>query len=152
MASAEEHVEDSSAHEDVSDGTPPSENDCKPRDRTSIVDSTEEFEIIDSTGEDDDDLSDLPLLESVDNEASAKTEPTEQPEGDADGEDKWLDILGNGLLKKKVLTPGKSPETRPRKGQDVAVRLKTSLEDGRVIEDYDSLTFTLGDGDVIQVI
>ncbi|XP_044134808.1 peptidyl-prolyl cis-trans isomerase FKBP8 [Bufo gargarizans] len=160
MASAEEpvpNVEDSPVHEDGCDSASVSENDSKPRDRTSLVDSTEEFEIIDSTGEDDDDLSDLPLLESVVNEGSGKTqtESSEQKENGADGkepEEEWLDILGNGLLKKKVLTPGKGPENRPRKGQDVTVRLKTSLEDGSVVEDTGSFTFTLGDGDVIQAL
>ncbi|XP_040273569.1 peptidyl-prolyl cis-trans isomerase FKBP8 [Bufo bufo] len=160
MASAEEpvpSVEDSPVHEDGCDSASVSENDSKPRERTSLVDSTEEFEIIDSTGEDDDDLSDLPLLESVVNEGSGKTqtESSEQRENGADGkgpEEEWLDILGNGLLKKKVLTPGKGPESRPRKGQDVTVRLKTSLEDGGVVEDPGSFTFTLGDGDVIQAL
>lgn len=160
MASAEEpvsSVDDSSVHEDGSDSTPVSENDSKPRDRTSLVDSTEEFEIIDSTGEDDDDLSDLPLLETVENETSAKTqtESKEQAEDEADvkgAEEEWLDILGNGLLKKKVLTPSKGLEARPRKGQDVTILLKTSLEDGSFVEDYSSITFTLGDGDVIQAL
>lgn len=160
MASADDpvsNVDDSAAHEDESDGAQLSENDSKPRDRNSMLDSTEEFEIIDSTGEDDDDLSDLPLLETVDNEGSAKTqtESNGQTEGDAEGEspeEEWIDILGNGLLKKKVLTAGKGPETRPRKGQDVTVRLKTSLEDGSVVEDDASLSFTLGDGDVTQAL
>lgn len=159
MASADDpvsNVDDSAAHEDESDGAQLSENDSKPRDRNSMLDSTEEFEIIDSTGEDDD-LSDLPLLETVENEGSAKTqtESNGQTEGDAEGEspeEEWVDILGNGLLKKKVLTAGKGPETRPRKGQDVTVRLKTSLEDGSVVEDDASLTFTLGDGDVTQAL
>lgn len=159
MASAGDpvsNVDDSAAHEDESDGAQLSENDSKPRDRNSMLDSTEEFEIIDSTGEDDD-LSDLPLLETVENEGSAKTqtESNGQTEGDAEGEspeEEWVDILGNGLLKKKVLTAGKGPETRPRKGQDVTVRLKTSLEDGSVVEDDGSLTFTLGDGDVTQAL
>lgn len=160
MASAGDpvsNVDDSAAHEDESDGAQLSENDSKPRDRNSMLDSTEEFEIIDSTGEDDDDLSDLPLLETVENEGSAKTqtESNGQTEGDAEGEspeEEWIDILGNGLLKKKVLTAGKGPETRPRKGQDVTVRLKTSLEDGSVVEDDASLSFTLGDGDVTQAL
>ncbi|XP_069818585.1 peptidyl-prolyl cis-trans isomerase FKBP8 isoform X2 [Dendropsophus ebraccatus] len=160
MASAGEpasSVNDSPLHADGSDSTQLSENDSKQRDRISLVDSTEEFEIIDSTGEDDDDLSDLPLLETVDNEGLAKTptEAKEQTEDNTDGkitEEEWLDILGNGLLKKKVLTPGKGPESRPRKGQDVTVRLKTSLEDGNVVEDNDSLTFTLGEGDVVQAL
>lgn len=159
MASADDpvsNVDDSAAHEDESDCAQLSENDSKPRDRNSMLDSTEEFEIIDSTGEDDD-LSDLPLLETVENEGSAKTqtESNGQTEGDAEGEspeEEWIDILGNGLLKKKVLTAGKGPETRPRKGQDVTVRLKTSLEDGSVVEDDASLTFTLGDGDVTQAL
>ncbi|KAM3939960.1 peptidyl-prolyl cis-trans isomerase FKBP8 isoform 1-T3 [Leptodactylus fuscus] len=151
------NVDDSLVHEDGSDSSPLSENDSKPRDRTSLVDSTEEFEIIDSTGEDDDDLSDLPLLETVEGEGSAKTqteskEHTEDDEDRKSPEDKWLDILGNGLLKKKVLTPGKGPETRPRKGQDVTVRMKTSLDNGSVVEDISSFTFTLGDGDVIQAL
>lgn len=160
MASAGDpvsNVDDSAAHEDESDGAQLSENDSKPRDRNSMLDSTEEFEIIDSTGEDDDDLSDLPLLETVENEGSDKTqtESNGQTEGDAEGEspeEEWIDILGNGLLKKKVLTAGKGPETRPRKGQDVTVRLKTSLEDGSVVEDDASLSFTLGDGDVTQAL
>ncbi|XP_075720622.1 peptidyl-prolyl cis-trans isomerase FKBP8 [Rhinoderma darwinii] len=160
MASADEpvsNVDDSPVHEDRSDSAQLSENDSKPRDRTSLLDSTEEFEIIDSTGEDDDDLSDLPLLETVENEGSAQTQTDskEQTEEDGDGkspEEEWLDILGNGLLKKKVLTSGKGPESRPRKGQDVTLRLKTSLEDGTVVEDNTSLTFTLGDGDVIQAL
>ncbi|CAJ0944529.1 unnamed protein product [Ranitomeya imitator] len=58
---------------------------------------------------------------------------------------------GNGLLKKKVLAPGKGAESRPRKGQDVTVQLKTSLGDGSVVDDG-SITFTLGDGDVIQAL
>lgn len=32
------------------------------------------------------------------------------------------------------------------------IRLKTSLVDGTVIEEKPDLTFTLGDGDVIQVL
>ncbi|XP_073542481.1 peptidyl-prolyl cis-trans isomerase FKBP8 isoform X1 [Phyllobates terribilis] len=149
-------VDDSPVHEDGSDSTPLSEDDSKPRDRTSLQDSSEEFEIIYSNGEDDDDFSDLPLLETVGNKGPHKSqkESKEQTE-DAGGkipEEEWQDILGNGLLKKKVLAPGKGAESRPRKGQDVTVRLKTSLEDGSVVEDDGSLMFTLGDGDVMQAL
>lgn len=58
---------------------------------------------------------------------------------------------GSGLLKKKVLVVGQGRETRPVKNQDVTVRLKAVLEDGTVVEENPSLTFTLGDCDVIQV-
>lgn len=65
----------------------------------------------------------------------------------------WLPSLspGSGLLKKKTLVPGQGVESRPRKGQDVTVRLKVMLEDGSVVEDNPSLSFTLGDCDVMQV-
>ncbi|XP_077128042.1 peptidyl-prolyl cis-trans isomerase FKBP8 [Ranitomeya variabilis] len=149
-------VDDSPVLEDGSDSAQLSENDSKPRDRTSLPDSSEEFEMIYSNGEEDD-FSDLPLLETVGNKASAKTqkESKEQTDDNAGGkspEEEWQDILGNGLLKKKVLAPGKGAESRPRKGQDVTVRLKTSLGDGSVVDDDGSLTFTLGDGDVIQAL
>lgn len=42
-------------------------------------------------------------------------------------------------------------ESRPRKGQDVTVRLRAMLEDGSVVEENPSLSFTLGDCDVLQV-
>lgn len=58
---------------------------------------------------------------------------------------------GSGLLKKKTLVPGQGADTRPRKGQDVTVRLKATLEDGSVVEENPALTFTLGDCDVLQV-
>lgn len=59
--------------------------------------------------------------------------------------------LGSGLLKKKTLVPGQGVDTRPRKGQDVTIRLKATLEDGSVVEENPALTFTLGDCDVLQV-
>lgn len=58
---------------------------------------------------------------------------------------------GSGLLKKKTLVPGQGVDTRPRKGQDVTIRLKATLEDGSVVEENPALTFTLGDCDVLQV-
>lgn len=58
---------------------------------------------------------------------------------------------GSGLLKKKTLVPGQGADTRPCKGQDVTIRLKATLEDGRVVEENPALNFTLGDCDVLQV-
>lgn len=55
------------------------------------------------------------------------------------------------MLKKKTLVPGQGVDTRPRKGQDVTIRLKATLEDGSVVEENPALTFTLGDCDVLQV-
>ncbi|KAI1882840.1 hypothetical protein AGOR_G00239050 [Albula goreensis] len=67
-------------------------------------------------------------------------------------EEEWLDVLGNGGLRKKVLEAGKGLDSRPRKGQNVRIHLKTSLADGTVVEEEPNLSFTLGDGDVIQAL
>lgn len=59
--------------------------------------------------------------------------------------------IGNGHLRKKVLEAGNGPDSKPRKGQNVKIFLKMSLSDGTVVEEEPCLSFTLGDGDVIQV-
>ncbi|NP_001088346.1 FKBP prolyl isomerase 8 L homeolog isoform X1 [Xenopus laevis] len=117
-----------------------------------LLESTEDFEIIDSAVEEDD-LSDLPLLEDVEKKENPAAEnDSEKQQTDAKEVQEWLDVLGNGILKKKVLISGKGAESRPRKGQDVTVQLKSMLENENVVEDQESLTFTLGDGDVIQAL
>lgn len=58
---------------------------------------------------------------------------------------------GNDQLKKKVLEEGKGRDSRPQKGQNVKINLKTCLSDGTLVEEQSDLSFTLGDGDVIQV-
>ncbi|XP_072100408.1 peptidyl-prolyl cis-trans isomerase FKBP8 [Mobula birostris] len=67
-------------------------------------------------------------------------------------DEEWLQVLGNELLRKKVLVAGRNDEPKPQKGQNVTVRLKMTLEDGTDIEEDPSLTFTVGDGDVIQAL
>lgn len=58
---------------------------------------------------------------------------------------------GNDQLKKKVLEAGQGRDSRPQKGQNVKINLKTYLKDGTLVEEQPDLCFTLGDGDVIQV-
>ena len=58
---------------------------------------------------------------------------------------------GNGQLQKKVLEAGQGPDSKPQKGQQVTVHLRTKLADGTLIADDPELSFTLGDGDVTQV-
>ncbi|KAG8454839.1 hypothetical protein GDO86_001163 [Hymenochirus boettgeri] len=142
-------------------GEPDSEvyqlEESNPFERTSLLDSTEGFEIIERALEDDD-YDDLPVLEDIEKKADAtedesNKEPTQiKQEEEKKSEDEWMDVLGNGLLKKKVLVPGNGAESKPRKGQDVTVRLKIMLEDEHLVEDQASFTFTLGDGDVIQAL
>lgn len=59
--------------------------------------------------------------------------------------------LGNNLLKKKILEAGQGRDSRPQKGQNVKIHLKTHLMDGTLVEEQPDLSFTMGDGDVIQV-
>ncbi|NXH40823.1 FKBP8 isomerase, partial [Dicaeum eximium] len=101
--------------------------------------------------EDEDDLSELPPLEAV-GRAAPPREDAQPPEQGAGEPQEWLDVLGNGLLKKKTLVPGRGVDSRPQKGQDVTIRLKAMLEDGTVVEEEPALTFTLGDCDVLQAL
>nr|XP_058919538.1 peptidyl-prolyl cis-trans isomerase FKBP8 isoform X3 [Kogia breviceps] len=112
----------------------------------------EDFEVLDGVEdaegeeeeeeeEEEEDLSELPPLEDVGQpsqeeaeqpgalarEFLAAMEPEPEP---APALDEWLDILGNGLLRKKMLVPGPPGSSRPAKGQVVTVQLQTSLENG----------------------
>lgn len=59
--------------------------------------------------------------------------------------------IGNGQLRKKVLEAGSGPDSKPQRGQTVTINLKTTLIDGTTVEEESNISFTLGDGDVIQV-
>nr|XP_005898381.2 PREDICTED: peptidyl-prolyl cis-trans isomerase FKBP8 [Bos mutus] len=116
-------------------GVPPLE-DFKVLDRVEDAEGEEE--------EEEEDLSELPPLEDV-GQAPLEGGPAPAP-------DEWLDILGNGLLRKKTLVPGPPGSSRPTKGQVVTVRLQTSLENGTRVQEEPELVFTLGDCDVIQAL
>ncbi|XP_074893999.1 peptidyl-prolyl cis-trans isomerase FKBP8 [Buteo buteo] len=122
------------------------------------LDTAEDFEVLEEEEEEEEeeDLSELPPLEDVGRPLAPPredTQPSEQGRGEvAEDPQEWLDVLGSGLLKKKTLVPGQGVDTRPRKGQDVTVRLKATLEDGSVVEENPALTFTLGDCDVLQAL
>ncbi|XP_060038344.1 peptidyl-prolyl cis-trans isomerase FKBP8 isoform X1 [Erinaceus europaeus] len=119
----------------------------------------EDFEVLEEPLEDGDpdadDLADLPPLEDTAPPAAparqllAAEEPRRQPEPAAP---EWLDILGNGLLRKKTLIPGPPGSARPVQGQVVTVRLQVSLESGARVLDEPELQVTLGDCDVIQAL
>ncbi|XP_053152538.1 peptidyl-prolyl cis-trans isomerase FKBP8-like [Hemicordylus capensis] len=119
----------------------------------SLLDSGEDFEVLDDE-DGEEDLSDLPPLEDI----PANKVPAAKDEGQATASEEsveaveWMDVLGSGLLKKKVLISGQGRESRPVKGQDVTIWLKVALEDGTAVEENPDLTFTLGDCDVIQAL
>ncbi|XP_070800090.1 peptidyl-prolyl cis-trans isomerase FKBP8 [Pituophis catenifer annectens] len=125
--------------------------------QASMIDNGEDFEVLDSTDSTDDgDLSGLPPLEDVPTSSAKKdnqeTKVGHAAEEESEASQEWLDVLGNGLLKKKVILPGQGQESRPVKGQDVTIRFKATLEDGTVVQEDPRLTFTLGDCDGIQAL
>ncbi|XP_054000627.1 peptidyl-prolyl cis-trans isomerase FKBP8 isoform X1 [Hylaeus anthracinus] len=63
--------------------------------------------------------------------------------------DEWIDILGNGQLKKKVVKPGKNG-TRPNRSDICILKITGKLKDGTVVEEYEDLKIQLGDVEVIQ--
>jgi len=66
--------------------------------------------------------------------------------------EEWLDILGNGLLKKKVLVPGKGESSRPASRNIVTIRCEGKLESGTLVDKHNKLKFILSDQDVIQAL
>ncbi|XP_041061175.1 peptidyl-prolyl cis-trans isomerase FKBP8 [Carcharodon carcharias] len=139
--------------------------------KASLLDSREDVEMTNGDT-DEDDTSELPSLEDIglpkELEAQSTAEESSEPSvievngevmsgtGNLDSsqepDDEWLQVLGNGLLKKKVLVAGQNKEPRPQKGQNVIVQLKMTLEDGTEVEEDPTLCFTVGDGDVIQAL
>uniref|UniRef100_A0A087X836 peptidylprolyl isomerase n=3 Tax=Poecilia TaxID=8080 RepID=A0A087X836_POEFO len=145
MTGKVETMDASDAHENA-----PS---AKKSGKTSLLDSGEDFEVLDEEDIDDD----LPPLEDAGggdrNVADNAENKNAEEESEASAQmDEWLDVLGNDQLKKKVLEPGKGRASRPQKGQDVEINLRTHLMDGTLVEEQNNLSFTLGDGDVIQAL
>ncbi|XP_076646119.1 peptidyl-prolyl cis-trans isomerase FKBP8 [Halictus rubicundus] len=63
--------------------------------------------------------------------------------------EEWIDILGNGQLKKKVVKQGKSG-TRPNRSDICVLKIVGKLKDDTVVEKYEDLKIQLGDVEVIQ--
>ncbi|KAM3876111.1 peptidyl-prolyl cis-trans isomerase FKBP8 [Diretmus argenteus] len=121
--------------------------------RTSLLDSGEDFEMLDEEDIDDD----PPPLEDAGDGKKNKPEESGKTEADKDTDtsapvEEWLDVFGNDQLKKKILEAGKGRDSRPQKGQNVKINLKTYLTDGTLVEEQPEVSFTLGDGDVIQAL
>nr|AAI52651.1 FK506 binding protein 8 [Danio rerio] len=122
----------------------------------SLLDSREDFEMLEHLEDDVDD--DLPPLEDAGG-GKKKSSPAKDPakedksaESPSAEPEEWLDVLGNGQLRKKVLEAGAGPDSRPQKGQNVTIHLKTALTNGTVVDELKDLSFTLGDGDVLQAL
>jgi FK506-binding protein 8 len=72
--------------------------------------------------------------------------------GDSCQED-YLDILGNGELLKKINQPGLGRESRPTHGDYVTIEMEGRLKSNNfIVEPKKTVSFILGDGDVIQAL
>ncbi|KAG7165749.1 Peptidyl-prolyl cis-trans isomerase FKBP8-like [Homarus americanus] len=90
-------------------------------------------------------------MPEVDQSKEVKVEKVEEVEveGKSDVPDEeWIDILGTGDLKKKVITPG-IVESRPSKGSTVVISAHGKLDNGKEVDIHEQLTFTVGDSEVI---
>lgn len=115
----------------------------------SLLDSGEDFEVLDEDDIDDE----PPPLEDAGGGKGKTTDQPEEKDTDPPAQlDEWLDVLGNDQLKKKTLEAGEGRDSRPQKGQNVKIHLKTFLMDGTLVEEQPELCFTLGDGDVFQAL
>ncbi|KAG7211990.1 hypothetical protein KM043_011187 [Ampulex compressa] len=63
--------------------------------------------------------------------------------------DEWIDILGNGQLKKKVIRKGTNG-TRPNRGDTCTLKIIGKLQDETIVEEYENITIELGDVELIQ--
>ncbi|EUB62130.1 Peptidyl-prolyl cis-trans isomerase FKBP8 [Echinococcus granulosus] len=65
-------------------------------------------------------------------------------------ESEIVDILGNGLVEKKVLKKGLGQGSRPGHGDSVVISYKGWLEDGMLVEEVENLSLVIGDGECIH--
>ncbi|KAI4503313.1 hypothetical protein M0802_001535 [Mischocyttarus mexicanus] len=63
--------------------------------------------------------------------------------------DKWIDILGNGQLRKIVLVEGQNG-TRPQNTDNCTLKIVGRLESGEIVEEHNNITIQLGDVEVVQ--
>ncbi|KAK0173215.1 hypothetical protein PV328_006447 [Microctonus aethiopoides] len=65
-------------------------------------------------------------------------------------ENEWMDILGNGQLRKKTITRGKKG-ARPERADLCTVDIIGKLQDNnKIVENFESLTIQLGDAEIVQ--
>ncbi|CAH1795894.1 unnamed protein product [Owenia fusiformis] len=69
-----------------------------------------------------------------------------------DKEEEWMQVLGNDSLLKKIVEKGDGRETRPVGGEIVTISCVEKLESDKIVDINSELTFTLGDGDVVQAL
>lgn len=77
------------------------------------------------------------------------TEEESGQDKETEKKDEWCDILGSGQLKMKTIKKGE-PGTRPQATDICNIKLVGKLDDGTIVEEYNSLRITVGDHEVVQ--
>lgn len=95
-------------------------------------------------------VQDGPETNVTQNEESAEpVSETSTETVEIEEEEEWLDILGSGQLKKKVIKKG-TPDTRPQRSDVCTLSYEGKLEDGTVVEEAHRIQINVGDVEVIQ--
>lgn len=81
-----------------------------------------------------------------DSEASRVEEASSE-----DKSEEWMDILGNGQLKKRIIKEGEK-DVQPQRGDICTMKIVGALDDGTVVERYDDMSIQIGDLEVVQVL
>lgn len=85
---------------------------------------------------------------------NSKDSPTKVSSNESkkdESEEDWLDILGNGQLKKRVIKKGKQ-DYQPRRGDMCVLNVVGKLDDGTTVEEYRNMSIQLGDLEIVQVL
>lgn len=111
-------------------------------------------ETVRSNDDDDDNLPDDVVIveKAAESEPVTVAEPVAaatEPEVE-EKKDEWIDVLGNGQLKKRTKVEGTGE--RLEKGEQVTIIYSLTLTSGKTIDDKVEQTFQLGDGEVISAI
>nr|UWK01895.1 FK506 binding protein [Locusta migratoria manilensis] len=126
---------------------------CIPSEKGDFVEDKNKTEAVGRTGETNigQNEEDLKLCPAGKQEKYENTncKTTELPESKHETEDEWLDILGTGHLKKKIIKKAEN-EYRPQSLQICEINLEGRLEDGTVVEKCENLKIQIGDVEVVQ--
>lgn len=86
---------------------------------------------------------------SQNTELSSGDNTLESVDEDKEKEEEWLDILGSGQLKKKVVKHAEN-SYRPQRSHICEINVQGCLSDGTIVDAHDHLTVQIGDAEVIQ--
>lgn len=88
-------------------------------------------------------------LKPVDGSVNETTDEKIEENKNDEETDEWMDILGSGHLRKRVLVAGE-PDSRPQKSDCLKLAYVGKLENGQIVDKVDEIQVNLGDNEVIQ--